>query len=175
MQLRHALVVMGPAGAGKSRIGAALADALQVTFIEGDAFHSPANVARMAAGIPLTDDDRRGWLLALAEQLREARERSESVVVTCSALKRHYRDTLRTGDDTIRFIMLTGDAELLRQRLTDRVDHYMPAALLDSQLAALELPAADERAWTYDVRESPEAIVTAILARLRMNDSEPPE
>ena len=164
---RHALVVMGTAGAGKSRIGAALAAALESPFVEGDTFHSPENVALMAAGVPLTDDNRREWLIALAAQLRDARARNESVVLTCSALKRRYRDTLRSGDDSLRLIMLHGDPALLRERLTARTGHYMPPSLLDSQFAALEVPSPDEDAWTFDVRDSPEAIVSAILMRLR--------
>ena len=164
---RHALVVMGTAGAGKSRIGAALAAALESPFVEGDTFHSPENVALMAAGVPLTDDNRREWLIALAAQLRDVRARNESVVLTCSALKRRYRDTLRSGDDSLRLIMLHGEATLLRERLTARTGHYMPASLLDSQLAALEVLSPDEDAWTFDVRDSPEAIVSAILMRLR--------
>ena len=164
---RHALVVMGTAGAGKSRIGAALAAALDSPFVEGDTFHSPENVALMAAGVPLTDDNRREWLIALAAQLHDARARNESVVLTCSALKRRYRDTLRSGDDSLRLIMLQGEATLLRERLTARTGHYMPASLLDSQLAALEVPSPDEDAWTFDVRDSPETIVSAILVRLR--------
>ena len=167
MSVRHAIVVMGTAGAGKSRIGAALAAALESPFVEGDAFHSPENVARMAAGIPLTDDNRRDWLIALAELLGAARARNESVVLTCSALKRRYRDTLRHGDDALRLIMLHGDTALLRERLASRTGHYMPASLLDSQLAALEVPSPDEDAWTFECRESPDAIVHAILKRLR--------
>lgn len=158
---------MGTAGCGKSRIGSALATALDVPFIEGDAFHPPENIAQMAAGIPLTDDNRAGWLRALAEQLRIARVNNAGVVLTCSALKRRYRDVLRTGDDTIRFIALTGEASLLRNRLNSRTGHYMPASLLDSQLAALELPQPDESAWTYDIAPEPDVIVAAIVARLQ--------
>ena len=164
---RHALVVMGTAGAGKSRIGTALAEALHVPFIEGDAFHPPENVAQMAAGIPLTDDDRQGWLHALAHALRVARQNGTGVVLACSALKRRYRDVLRGGDDTIRFIMLEGDAALLRERLTARAGHYMSAAMLDSQLDALEPPGPDEDALTCDVGQAPGDIVSAIVAQLR--------
>lgn len=164
--MRHALVVMGTAGAGKSRIGAALAAALDVPFIEGDGFHPPENIALMAAGIPLDDDHRAGWLRALAEQLRVARENDTGVVLTCSALKRRYRDVLRTGDDAIRFIALTGEPALLRDRLNSRTGHYMPASLLDSQLAALEMPQSDESAWVYDIAPEPEVIVASIVARL---------
>ena len=167
---RHAFVVMGTAGAGKSLIGTALAAALNVPFIEGDSFHPQENVAQMAVGVPLTDDSRRGWLLALAVQLRDARAQGTSVVLTCSALRRQYRDVLRGGDDSIRFIMLSADAALLRERLTARTGHYMPASLLNSQLATLEYPAPDEDAWTFDAHQTPEVIVDAILRRLRATD-----
>ena len=168
---RHALVVMGTAGVGKSRIGDALASSLQLPFVEGDAFHSPDNVAQMHAGLPLTDDNRQGWLQALAMELRDARDREHGVVLTCSALKRRYRDVLRSGDDSLQFIFLRGDTALLRERLNARAGHYMPASLLDSQIATLEIPSPDENAWIYDVQQAPDAIVNAIVARLQ-GDSE---
>ena len=163
---RTALVVMGTAGAGKTRVGEALAAALDVRFAEGDAFHPASNVAQMAAGVPLTDENRQGWLLALATELRNARERDEGVVLTCSALRRRYRDVLRSGDDSVRFIVLQGEATLLRERLIARSGHFMPASLLDSQLATMELPTPDEGAWVFDVRQSPDELVAAILAQL---------
>lgn len=156
---------MGPAGSGKSVVGSALSAALGLRFIEGDTFHSAENVARMSAGVPLTDADRAGWLAALASQLQLARARGEGIVVSCSALKRMYRDVLRGGDDGVRFICLRGDEALLRTRLESRSGHYMPASLLASQLAALELPGADERAWVCDASETPERIVATIIAR----------
>lgn len=159
-------MVMGAAGAGKSRIGSALAITLDLPFVEGDAFHPPANVALMAAGIPLTDETRHGWLLALADQLRAARARSDGVVLACSALKRRYRDLLRTGDDTVQFIFLSGPAVLLRERLAQRTGHFMPASLLDSQLDALEPPAPDEHAWAFAADQLPEQLVAAIVNRL---------
>lgn len=164
---RHAIVVMGAAGAGKSRIGSALAAALDLPFVEGDAFHPPENVALMAAGIPLTDETRRGWLLALSDELRAARMRSNGIVLACSALKRRYRDVLRSGDDAVRLVFLTGDAALLRDRLTHREGHFMPVSLVDSQLEALEPPTPDERAWIFDACDAPEAIVAGIVERLR--------
>lgn len=166
---RHAIVVMGAAGAGKSRVGSALAAALGATFVEGDAFHPPENVAMMRAGIPLTDDTRRGWLLALAQQLHDARAQARDVVVACSALKRHYRDLLRTGDIDVRFLFLDGDAAILRERLQHRPGHYMPASLIDSQLQDLEVPAADERAWIVDATASPDWIVSHLVNALRQH------
>jgi gluconokinase len=156
-------VVMGVAGAGKSLIGSALARALGVDFVEGDAYHPPENVARMAAGIPLTDDDRLGWLRALATRLGEAAAASEGLVMACSALKRSYRDLLRARDPDVRFILLHGPEALLAKRMAGRHGHYMPASLLDSQLATLEIPTPDERAWTCDVAASPDAIVAALV------------
>ncbi len=164
---------MGSAGSGKTVVGTALADALGVPFVEGDRFHPAANVALMAAGTPLTDENRAGWLTAIAAALQSARERGESIVLSCSALKRTYRDLLRSGDATIQFIFLHADAALLRARLEARSGHYMPASLLDSQLAILEAPAPDEQAWSFDVRDSPEQIVSAITARVRSMTPEP--
>lgn len=157
-------VVMGVAGAGKSLIGSALARALGVDFVEGDAYHPPENVARMAAGIPLTDDDRLGWLRALADRLGEAAAAEEGLVMACSALKRKYRDLLRAGDPTVRFILLRGPEALLAERLAARRGHYMPASLLGSQLATLENPGPDEGAWACDVAATPDAIVAALVA-----------
>ena len=164
--MRHALVVMGPAGSGKSLIGAALADALRLPFVEGDSFHSPGNVALMAAGTPLTDEDRHGWLVALAAQLYVARTEARGVVMSCSALKRRYRDLLRTGDDATCFIFLRTDVGVLRERLHARTGHYMPVALLDSQLEALEPPRDDECAMTIDSHQRPAMIVATVLERL---------
>jgi carbohydrate kinase, thermoresistant glucokinase family len=156
-------VVMGVAGAGKSLIGSALARALGVNFVEGDAYHPPENVARMAAGIPLSDDDRLGWLQALAHQLGDAAAADEGLVMACSALKRSYRDLLRVGDPSVRFILLHGSETLLAKRLAARRGHYMPASLLGSQLATLEVPGADEGAWRCDIGQSPDAIVATLV------------
>jgi len=158
-------VVMGVAGSGKSTVGRALARALGVAFVEGDAYHPPENVDRMARGVPLTDDDRRGWLRALAARLREAKEAGTGLVMACSALKRDYRDLLRAGAEEVRFIYLRVPKSLIAQRLANRRGHFMPPSLLDSQFAALEEPAPDEEAWVSDVAEPPEEIVGALVAR----------
>lgn len=158
-------VVMGVAGAGKSLIGAAFARALGVDFVEGDAYHPPENVARMSAGVPLTDDDRLGWLHALATRLGVAADADEGLVLACSALKRTYRDLLRARDPSVRFVFLDGAPALIAHRLSRRRGHYMPASLLESQLATLEVPSPDEGAWTCDISASPEAIVTTLVAR----------
>ena len=160
------LCVMGVSGAGKTLVGTLLAGALGVAFLEGDDLHPADNVRRMAQGIPLTDDDRRSWLAAIAARLAEARRTDTGLVVACSALKRAYRDVLRGADPDIRFVHLTGDPALIARRLSQRVGHYMPATLLDSQLATLEPPTPEEHAWTFDLADTPESIVDEIVARL---------
>ncbi len=156
---------MGVAGSGKSLIGAALARALGVGFVEGDQYHPAENVRRMAAGIPLTDEDRAGWLRTLAARLREAKDSGVGLVLTCSALKRKYRDVLRADAKELRFIFLRGRRELIAERLAHRRGHFMPVSLLDSQLATLEEPSLEEGAWVCDINELPEAIVAALVAR----------
>jgi gluconokinase len=161
-------VMMGVCGAGKSLIGAELARELGVEFVEGDALHPSENVRRMAAGIPLTDEDRHDWLLAIAARLGEARHAGLGLVVSCSALKRKYRDLLHSaGDANVRFIYLAGTRELLAERLANRLGHFMPPSLLDSQLATLEEPSADERAWVCDISEKPDTIVAQLVRRAR--------
>jgi len=157
---------MGVAGSGKSTIGAMFARALHLAFLEGDDLHPAQNVERMAAGTPLTDEDRRPWLLAIAGQLRDARRAGMGLVVACSALKRSYRDLLRSvGAADVRFVHLTGTRAILAERLANRRGHYMPAALLDSQLATLEGPAPDEHAWVCDISQPPEAVVADLVKR----------
>src|SRR6266513_2522014 len=131
---------MGVAGSGKSLIGAAFARALGVEFVEADEYHSPENVERMSRGIPLTDDDRALWLRSLAKRIRKASDAGTGLVVSCSALKRSYRDILRAGASDLRFVFLKGDRALIAERLRGRALHFMPASLLDSQLATLEEP-----------------------------------
>ena len=157
---------MGVCGSGKSTVGAAIALNLNATFLEGDEFHPPANVARMATGIALTDDDRQGWLQTLGAQLGAASREGRSVVLSCSALKRSYRDTLRQQASDLALVYLAGTPELLAQRMAGRSGHYMPPSLLASQLATLEPPQADEHALTLDIARSPQAIVQDALAWL---------
>jgi carbohydrate kinase (thermoresistant glucokinase family) len=155
---------MGVSGSGKSVIGAALARALGVDFVEGDEYHSAENVRRMAAGIPLTDEDRVQWLRTLAKRIHEAKDAGTGLVVSCSALKRSYRDILRAAAPELRFVFLKGERALIAERLAGRRGHYMPASLLDSQLAILEEPSPDEDAFVSDIRESPESLVAALVA-----------
>lgn len=156
---------MGVSGSGKTVIGTAFARALGVSFVEGDEFHPPDNVQRMAAGIPLTDQDRAGWLAALAARLRDANDSGTGLVMSCSALKRKYRDVLRADAPHVRFVFLKGRRELIAERLANRRGHYMPPSLLDSQLATLEEPSPDEHAWVYDVAASPQEIVADLVKR----------
>jgi gluconokinase len=158
-------VVMGVSGSGKTVIGSALARSLGVEFVEGDAFHSEENVKRMASGIALTDEDRAPWLRSIAARLRAAKDAGTGLVVSCSALKRSYRDLLRTEAGDVRFIFLKGARALIAERLATRSGHYMPASLLDSQFTALEEPGPDERVWECDVRQSPTDLVAALMAR----------
>ncbi len=141
---------MGVSGCGKSTVGQGLAQRLQLRFVEGDDLHSPRNVARMAAGIALTDDDRKDWLDAIAAQLQHT-PADQGVVVSCSALKRAYRDRLRSACPELQFVHLQGSRELLDARLRQRPGHYMPPTLLDSQLATLESPTPDEHALGLDM------------------------
>ncbi|KFI06929.1 hypothetical protein JN27_14865 [Massilia sp. BSC265] len=158
---------MGVCACGKSEIGARLAQALGVPFIEGDRFHPPENVARMSAGIPLGDEDRHGWLQALRAEIERAWETHPVVVLSCSSLKRAYRDVLRgeggSGGD-LRFVHLHGDRELIAQRMAARSSHFMPLSLLDSQLRDLEPLQPDERGVTLDLREPPARLVQQALS-----------
>jgi len=160
------LVVMGVAGCGKSLIGQLLAQQLGAEALEGDSFHPPENIARMSAGIPLTDADRAGWLAVLAQRLAEGRARGRRMVLSCSALKRRYRDSLRQGDPDLVFVCLHGERGLIEARMASRPDHFMPVSLLDSQLRDLELPQNDERAVLCDLAETPQRLVAEIVAQL---------
>jgi gluconokinase len=156
-------VVMGVSGCGKSSIGLQLASALQIPFLEGDTYHSYANVAKMSAGVPLTDADRADWLHSLHREIRDARLRNSGLVLSCSALKRSYRDLLRSADPELRFAHLAGPRELIAARMAARKDHYMPGALLDSQLATLEPLADNEAGIVLDIGSEPSELVRQIL------------
>jgi gluconokinase len=156
---------MGVSGSGKSLIAASLAQALGIDFVEGDDYHSAENIQRMSSGIPLTDDDRAQWLRSLAARIGNAKDAGTGLVVSCSALKRSYRDVLRVEARELRFVLLRGPRALLAERLAGRRGHYMPPSLLDSQLATLEEPSPEEGAWVCDISESPESIVAQLVAR----------
>ena len=161
------LVVMGVSGCGKTLIGRAVARTLGLPFIEGDELHPPRNVALMAAGTPLTDADRADWLATIAARLGSAQAAGQGLVVSCSALKRSYRDLLRGSCPGLRLVHLHGSPALLHQRMLARTGHYMPASLLASQLATLEPPAADEDAISVDIGLPPDTVAATVLARLQ--------
>ena len=158
------VIVMGVSGSGKSTTGGALARTLGWPFVEGDDLHPPANVAKMAAGIPLTDDDRWPWLDRIVDELRALSKTSPDVVIACSALKQSYRDRLVPAGD-VRFVHLHGDRETIAARLAMRHHRYMPATLLDSQFATLELPAD---AIVVDIRDDVDTQVRKIIAALKL-------
>ena len=161
------VVVMGVSGCGKTSVGRRIAQALGLDFVEGDDLHPPRNVALMAAGTPLTDADRIDWLSAIAGRLAAARAAGQGLVVSCSALKRSYRDRLRQDCPGLRFVHLHGDVDLLRRRLAARTGHYMPATLLDSQLATLEPPGPDEGVIDVDISGTGDQVAATVLARLQ--------
>ena len=158
-------VLMGVSGSGKSTLARALAEKLHLTYIEGDDLHPPRNIALMRAGTPLTDEDRATWLDAIAQALLDAPP-TQGVVLTCSALKRRYRDRLRATGLPLQFIHLHGSEALLQERLSARQGHYMPPSLLQSQLRTLEVPGADEDALHLDVASSPEDLLQQVLSHL---------
>jgi gluconokinase len=160
------IVVCGVAGVGKSSVAAALADRLDAEAAEGDAFHPEANVAKMAAGTPLTDEDRWPWLRSIADWIGERERLGQDAVVTCSALRRRYRDVLRDGHPSVVFVQLTAPVTELRRRLATRAGHYMPASLLPSQLATLEPLEPDEPGFVLAADREPGVLAATILDRL---------
>jgi gluconokinase len=155
------VVVMGVSGSGKSTVGTALAQRLRVPFLDADTLHPPANVAKMTAGEPLNDDDRYPWLERVGEWLADHRDGG---VVSCSALKRKYRDQLRAHCPPVEFLYLNGSAELIARRLAARSGHFMPAALLRSQFEILEQLGGDEPGVTVDIGRDVQAIIDTFLA-----------
>ncbi|HJT93297.1 MAG TPA: gluconokinase [Mycobacterium sp.] len=155
------IVVMGVSGSGKSTVGAALAQRLRVPFGDADDFHPPANIAKMTAGEPLDDDDRYPWLDAIGEWLAD---HHDGGVMSCSALKRKYRDQLRRHWADIEFVHLSGTPEVIGKRQASRPGHFMPASLLQSQFATLEPLESDERGITIDVDQNIDSIVDAYVA-----------
>lgn len=158
----RAIVVMGVAGSGKTTVAALLAGRLGASFAEGDDFHSPANVAKMAAGHALDDDDRWPWLRGIRDWFAAELAAGRSAVVPCSALRRSYRDLLGTAGD-VRFVHLTGSYDLLRTRIQGRAGHFMKPEMLDGQLAALEPVGDDEPGFAVDVGPRPDQIVEEAL------------
>ena len=157
------VIVMGVSGCGKTTVGKLLAKKMGCPFYDGDDFHPAANIAKMSQGIPLNDDDRAGWLAALADLIRATLQKGESGVLACSALKQKYRDKLRVDDQQVKFVYLKGSYDLIKARMEARPGHYMKPGMLDSQFAALEEPAD---AVTLTIENSPKKIVEQALKLL---------
>ena len=165
------VVVMGVSGAGKSTLAGMLAARLDWDLCEGDDLHPPENIAKMAAGIPLTDADRKPWLERIDAWIREHVDAGRSGIVTCSALKRSYRDILTDGHDDVGFVYLKGSKNLIAGRLAARKGHFMPPQLLDSQFKALEPPEPDEKALSVPIDATVETIAENIIRRLGLGYS----
>lgn len=160
------VVVMGVSGSGKSLVGAALAEAMGAAFAEGDSYHPAANIARMSSGQALRDEDRWGWLDAIGAEIARAGREGRALVVTCSALKRAYRDRLRLASGRISFVYLDVGRDTAAARVAGRKGHFMPASLIDSQFAALEPPTPDEKAIAVDASRDPGELVGEVLSAL---------
>lgn len=159
-----ALVVMGVSGSGKSTIAAAVAARTGALFLDADDFHPPANTAKMAAGTPLTDDDRWPWLAAVGDEIARRAASGTTVVMACSALKRSYRRVIQERGGDVCFAHLDGSRELLAERIGGRAGHFMPATLLGSQLVALERLQPDEPGFVVDVGRTPDDIADAVVS-----------
>jgi gluconokinase len=165
---RQVLVVMGVSGSGKTTVARQLAERLGWAFAEADDFHPPANIAKMEAGTPLVDADRWPWLEAIRDWACERAAAGEDAVVTCSALRRAYRDVLRGASARVRFVHLEGTRALLEERVGHRTGHFMPASLLDSQLATLEPLGDDEDGVVVPVSKPPAEVVEQVLSELHL-------
>jgi gluconokinase len=160
------VIVMGVSGSGKTTVAKGLSTVLGWEFAEGDAFHPDANVAKMRSGLPLTDEDRWPWLEAIGSWISDKERRAESAVVTCSALRRVYRDLLRDGRPHVRFLHVTAESDVIRDRMEHRPGHYMPPSLLPSQLATLEPLGADEPGVAITNEGSAAQVLDRALAAL---------
>jgi gluconokinase len=169
------LIVAGVSGSGKTTVGAMLAGRLGWRFADADEFHPAANIEKMRAGIPLTDDDRWPWLRAIGAWMDERAARDESAIVTCSALKRSYRDLLLQGRPQARMVFLTADREVLARRLAARHGHFFPQQLLGTQFGDLELPGPGEHVVTIVPADDPADTVTSIIAVLFAGEQGPGE
>jgi gluconokinase len=167
------VVVMGVCGCGKTTVARRISALTGFAFAEADEFHSEANVSKMRAGVPLTDDDRWPWLRSLADWMAERAAAGESTVVACSALRRGYREVLSQGPPSVAFVHLDGAVDTIRQRLSRRTGHYMPASLLDSQVATLERLHPDEPGIVLDVALAPRDLADLAVRRLELGRHRP--
>lgn len=167
------LVVMGVSGSGKTTIAELLAEALGVELLEGDKFHPPENIAKMKSGTPLTDEDRWPWLRAIAARIDALRAEGKAAVVTCSALKRAYRDILVGDRREVRLVYLRGSHALIHGRMAARKSHFMPVGLLDSQFRTLEEPGPDERPVVVEIGGTPAEIAAEVIRKLGVAPSAP--
>jgi gluconokinase len=165
------LVVMGVSGCGKTTVAAILAGRLDWSFEEGDALHPQANIDKMHAGHPLTDEDRVPWLEKVADWVDERLDAGENGLITCSALKRSYRDLINRRGAGVMFVYLAGSRATIAARLVARQGHFMPPSLLDSQFADLQEPSAQEPAIRIDIGPAPAAIAATIIQTLGLNPS----
>lgn len=163
------IVLMGVTGSGKTTIGELLSERLGWPFFDADDFHSAANKQKMNAGIPLTDEDRMGWLHSLRDLLRDHSNQGRNLILACSALKERYREIIKEGGSEVRFVHLQGEKALIANRLEQRKGHYMNPALLDSQFEALEEP---EDAVVVDISDEPKAIADTVMDALDLHPVE---
>jgi gluconokinase len=167
---KHALIVMGVSGSGKTTVAGLIAGQLGWSEADADNFHSAANVAKMHAGIPLTDGDRASWLVALRDWITAS---DDNVVLACSALKRAYRDELRQAKAVVSFVQLSGSHDLIMKRMGARHGHFMPAELLDSQLATLEPLQSDEQGTRISIEDTPKVIADRAISNLDLRSDQP--
>lgn len=164
LTLTHPVVVMGVSGCGKSTVGERLAEIAGISFVEGDALHPAGNIEKMSKGVPLTDEDRLPWLERIGADIKASMDCGQAIIVSCSSLKRSYRDTLRTAaGGKLAFVFLEGTRDLLLSRMGARQGHFMPVSLLDNQLQVLEVPTGEAGVVTVNIDNPIETIV--LLAR----------
>ncbi len=162
------VLIMGVTSSGKSTVGEGLAERLGWVFRDADSFHPPENVAKMSSGQPLNDDDRKPWLQALAHFIDEAGAQNNPAVVTCSALKRAYREVIVGSRQHVALVHLVGDKQLIAARMAARKNHFMPTSLLDSQFATLEAPQDDEKPFRVAIDQQPAVMIQTIVDGLKL-------